>query len=89
MKMEIVMLIYFAGPLFNKAEKEFNQHLTDMLETAGFKVFLPQRDGVRSDKPPYNRMPRGKRRKAMFALDKAKIFKADVFLFVLDGRGSG
>ncbi len=80
------MLIYFAGPLFKKAEKYFNQQLTKKLETAGFEVFLPQRDGVTGDKPPYNKMTREERRKAMFALDQEKIFEADIFLFVLDGR---
>ena len=36
---ERIMNIYLAGPLFNKAEKQFNQKLTDKLETAGFEVF--------------------------------------------------
>jgi nucleoside 2-deoxyribosyltransferase len=72
--------------LFSEAEKRFNQRLRATLEEAGFRVFLPQRDGVERSKPPYDQMTRKERRQAMFDLDKAKIFEADVFLFVLDGR---
>jgi nucleoside 2-deoxyribosyltransferase len=80
------MLIYLAAPLFSEAEKRFNERLTATLEEAGFRVFLPQRDGVEGSKPPYDQMTRKERRQAMFDLDVAKIFEADVFLFVLDGR---
>lgn len=80
------MLIYFAGPLCSKAEKNFNQILTEKLESLGFQVFLPQRDGVDRDKPPYDSMPKEERRIALFNLDKKKIFESDIFLFVLDGR---
>ncbi len=80
------MLIYFAGPLFSEAEKRFNLRLTERLEGAGFRVFLPQRDGVEGSKPPYDRMSRGERRQAMFEVDKQKVFESEVFLFVLDGR---
>jgi nucleoside 2-deoxyribosyltransferase len=80
------MKIYFAGPLFSEAEKRFNQLLCDKLESIGFEVFLPQRDGVEKDKPPYDTMPKEERRVAMFNLDRDKIFESDIFLFVLDGR---
>ena len=80
------MLIYLAGPLFSEAERRFNQKLTARLEEAGFRVFLPQRDGVERSKPPYDQMTREARRRAMFERDRSKIFEADVFLFVLDGR---
>ncbi len=80
------MLIYFAGPLFSEAEKRFNLWLTERLEEAGFRVFLPQRDGVEGSKPPYDRMNREERRRVMFEMDKQKVFESDVFLFVLDGR---
>lgn len=80
------MLIYFAGPLFNVAEKKFNERLTAKIEALGYKVFLPQRDGVTGDKPPYNKMSREKRREAMFNLNKEKILESDIFLFILDGR---
>ena len=80
------MLVYLAGPLFSEAERRFNQRLTEKLEELGFRVFLPQRDGVERDKPPYDGMSQQERRRAMFDLDKTKILEADIFLFVLDGR---
>lgn len=80
------MLIYFAAPLFCKAEKEFNLRLTEKLEERGFVVFLPQRDGVESSEPPYNEMTNDERRQAIFAIDRDKTLEADIFLFILDGR---
>jgi nucleoside 2-deoxyribosyltransferase len=80
------MQIYFAAPLFCEAEKAFNLRLTDELEHRGFEVFLPQRDGVESSKPPYDEMTNDERRQAIFALDRDKVLEADIFLFVLDGR---
>ncbi len=81
-----MVLIYFAGPLFSEAERVFNLRLTERLERADYEVFLPQRDGVERDRPPYDRMAADERREAMFELDKRKIFESDIFLFVLDGR---
>ncbi len=80
------MLIYFAGPLFSEAELRFNRRLTEKLEDLGFRVFLPQRDGVERERPPYDAMTPEERRRATFRLDESKILEADVFLFVLDGR---
>lgn len=80
------MKIYFAGPLFSQAEKEFNIKLTEELEKIGYTVFLPQRDGVETNKPPYNEMEPNERRKALFNLDKQKVIESDIFLFILDGR---
>lgn len=80
------MKIYFAAPLFSEAEKEFNRILCGKLESIGFNVFLPQRDGARKDKPPFDVMPKEERRVAMFNLNRTKIFDCDIFLFVLDGR---
>lgn len=80
------MLVYFAAPLFSQAECQFNQSLAEKLEVLGYQVFLPQRDGVERDKPPYDKMIKEERRLAMFELDTTKIIESDVFLFVLDGR---
>jgi hypothetical protein len=80
------MLIYLAGPLFSEAERRFNLGLTQRLEALGFHVFLPQRDGVEHDKPPYDTMAPEERRHAIFHLDRTRILDADEFLFVLDGR---
>jgi nucleoside 2-deoxyribosyltransferase len=82
------MLIYFAAPLFCKAEQAFNMKLTEKLEELGFTVFLPQRDGigVEISKPPYSEMAIEELRQAIFTIDRDKVLEADIFLFVLDGR---
>jgi nucleoside 2-deoxyribosyltransferase len=80
------VLIYLAGPLFSEVERLFNLGLTRRLESLGFDVFLPQRDGVERDKPPYDAMTPEERRHAMFHLDRTMVLDADVFLIVLDGR---
>jgi nucleoside 2-deoxyribosyltransferase len=77
------MLIYFAAPLFNQAELMFNDLLTTRLEQAGFTVFLPQREGLELKATP---MPPDKWDKAIFELDRDWVFKADILLFILDGR---
>lgn len=74
-------LIYFAGPLFSLAEKQFNSSLTAKLEDEGFKVFLPQRDGIEK-----TNFSKEKKREVLFNLDKKRIFQSDIFLFILDGR---
>ena len=80
------MLIYLAGPLFSEAERRFNLELTYRLETLGFEVFLPQRDGAERDRPPYDTMAPEERRRVIFELDRSRILDSDVFLIVLDGR---
>lgn len=82
----LLVLIYFAGPLFSEAERRFNLELSERLEDLGFDVFLPQRDGVEREKPHYDAMTPEERRRAMFDLDKSRILASDIFLFVLDGR---
>jgi len=78
--------IYFAAPLFSAAERKFNEVLAGRLETVGFDVFLPQRDGVEGDRAPYKDMDAQTRRQAMFELDRDRILEADIFLIILDGR---
>jgi nucleoside 2-deoxyribosyltransferase len=79
-------VIYFAAPLFSEAELAFNAALAAELEAAGHEVFLPQRDGVEADKPPYSSMSPEQRRRATFELDRERIIACDVFHIVLDGR---
>ncbi len=62
------MLIYVAGSLFSEVERRFNFELTEKLEALGFRVFLPQRDGVERGRPPYDAMTPEERRRAMFEL---------------------
>ncbi len=77
------MKIYFTAPLFSQAEKEFNRGFCNELESNGFEVFLPQRDGVEKNNSPYNKE---EKRRAMFEMDRDRIMEADIFLFILDGR---
>ena len=79
-------LVYLAGPLFSKAERRFNVQLTEKLEAWGYHVFLPQRDGVDRERPPYDAMTPEERRRAMFSLERQQILDCNVFLVVLDGR---
>ena len=76
--------VYFAGPLFNKAEKDYNLKVVDILENAGYKVFLPQRDGVEgcllTDITPEEKI------KIIFDKDVSEVRNADVLFMVLDGR---
>jgi len=80
------MRVYFAGPLFCEAERVFNLRLAEKLEAKGYQVYLPQRDGVESEKPPYDKMPKDELQKSIFALDRDQVLQTDIFLFVLDGR---
>lgn len=83
------MRIYFAGPLFCRSEQAFNSKLAGKLEGLGFTVFLPQRDGVEGAKPLYTEMAMEEvkeLRQTIFAVDRDEVLKADIFLFILDGR---
>lgn len=76
--------VYFAGPMFNQAEKEFNLRITKVLEDYGYQVFLPQRDGIEAAKLE------GKTEeeliKMIFALDAGEVKKADIVFMNIDGR---
>ncbi|MFA4930912.1 MAG: nucleoside 2-deoxyribosyltransferase domain-containing protein [Patescibacteria group bacterium] len=81
--------IYFAAPLFNHAEIQFNLYLTNKIEKLGYKVYLPQRDGIDGigiDRPPYNQMSREEVARLIFDMDRNNITDSDFFLFILDGR---
>jgi nucleoside 2-deoxyribosyltransferase len=80
------MLIYFAAPLFCQAERTFNAQLTKKLEDCGFRVFLPQRDGIETSFPPDKKTTIEEWHQIIFTKDRDKILEADIFLFVLDGR---
>ena len=81
------MLIYFAGPLFNHAERAFNASLTDKLENLGFQVFLPQRDGIELTEDLFRNLSEQELSRRIFNIDRIQIMKADIFLMILDGRG--
>ena len=76
--------VYFAGPMFNQAEKEYNLELAEVLEAYGYEVFLPQRDGIEAA------LLEGKSEEEMtemiFKLDADEVQKADIIFMNLDGR---
>lgn len=78
--MEAKKQIYLAGPLFSKAERDFNVSLRDRLMEMGFKVFLPQVDGEDNLE---NRLH--ERQMCIFENDIRGIDQSDIVLAVLDG----
>ena len=76
--------VYFAGPMFNQAEKKYNLKITKLLEEFGYQVFLPQRDGIEATKLE------GKTEeeliKMIFDLDAGQVRKADIIFMNIDGR---
>ena len=67
------MKLYFAGPLFTTAEREWNAEVTAALRAAGHEVFLPQ------EKEP------GKDGPGIFAADVGGIDWADALVAIMDG----
>lgn len=78
--------LYFAAPLFSRAELDFNAALTEKIERLGFSVFLPQRDGVETKAGPKTAEEAEARRRLIFETDRDAVYASDVLLFVLDGR---
>jgi len=67
------MRIYFAGPLFSAAERDWNVALASALRAAGHEVFLPQ------EQEP------GKDAAGIFATDVGGIDWADGLVAIMDG----
>lgn len=80
------MKLYFAAPLFSESEKNFNIKLTQKIESLGFEVFLPQRDGIVKDNNSLESKSVAEKNREIFIMDRDRIFQTDVFLFVMDGR---
>ena len=76
--------VYFAGPLFNQGEKDFNLTVANLLEEYGYQVFLPQRDGIEAAQTE------GKSEEELiemiFSLDSGKVKESDIIFMNLDGR---
>lgn len=68
------MMIYLAGPLFTRAEYQFNEELAYDLKEIGFEVFLPQEKckGVLNTRE-------------IFTICKAGIEASDIVIAILDG----
>ena len=67
------MRLYFAGPLFTAAERDWNIALAAALRAAGHEVFLPQ------EQEP------GKDAAGIFATDVGGIDWADALVAIMDG----
>ena len=76
--------VYFAAPLFNQSEKDYNLKITHILEKHGYHVFLPQRDGIEAA------LLEGKSEQELidiiFPLDVQNVKDADIIFMNLDGR---
>jgi nucleoside 2-deoxyribosyltransferase len=67
------MRIYFAGPLFSAAERDWNATLAAGLRGAGHEVFLPQEQEPGKDAP------------GIFTTDVGGIDWADCLVAIMDG----
>lgn len=78
--------VYIAGPLFSRAEKEFNEKIDKHVQAMGFKTFLPQRDGYLLADLMAQFSDKQDAIDTIFYKDVEEIKGCDVVLFVLDGR---
>ncbi len=77
--------LYFAAPLFSRAERTFNADLAAKLKPY-FDVYLPQRDGGLLSEYVAGGMSIEQAERKIYNDDIHAIRKAAVFLIVLDGR---
>ena len=76
--------IYFAAPLFSEAEREYNLKIVHVLESYGYEVFLPQRDGFLASE--LEGLSEKEKTDKIFAKDKEEVLKSDILFILLDGR---
>ena len=67
------MRLYFAGPLFSAAERDWNEELAAALRKGGHEVFLPQDQETGMDAP------------RIFSADIGGIDWADALVAIMDG----
>jgi nucleoside 2-deoxyribosyltransferase len=78
------ILVYFAAPLFNERERQFNSCLVGQLEDY-VNVFLPQRDGALLVDMLAAGVPQCVAERRVFEQDCVAMIRADVLVAVLDG----
>ena len=76
--------IYFAAPLFSEAEREYNLKIVSILESYGYEVFLPQRDGFLATE--LEGKSEQEKIDLIFNKDKDELLKSDIVFILLDGR---
>jgi nucleoside 2-deoxyribosyltransferase len=79
------MKIYIAGPLFCKAELDYNEQLAKYLSDHGFATFLPQRDGYKQTELEKT-ISKTKSSEKIFEKDVQELKSSDVVVFNIDGR---
>ena len=83
------MQVYFAGPLFNQAEREFNERVCSTLEAEGYEIFLPQRDvGDIGELEVMDQEDVSTEDvlQEIFEVDRQGVLEADIVTATLDGR---
>ena len=77
-------VIYFAGPLFTIQDRRYLEEISELVEAAGAKTFLPHRDNQDNAR---NRTPDTSRKKlrSIFKKDIQGVEKADAIITFLDG----
>ena len=68
----------------NEAEREYNLKLVSILESYGYEVFLPQRDGFLASE--LDGKTGEEKTEMIFQKDRDEVLKADILFMVLDGR---
>ncbi len=76
--------VYFAAPLFSESEREYNLKIVNILESYGYDVFLPQRDGFLA--PELEGKTEEEKTEMIFEKDKEEVLKSDILFMMLDGR---
>lgn len=70
-------LVYIAGPLFNEAERTFDETIAEICEDLGFETFLPHRDaGLQEEDNAED----------IFSADLRALEMADLVVANLDGH---
>ena len=83
---KIKKIIYIAGPLFSKAELDYNLQLSKFLANSGFDTFLPQRDGYLLSELLDMGFKKKEAVQKIFKFDTSYIKMSDAVVFVMDGR---
>jgi nucleoside 2-deoxyribosyltransferase len=75
--------VYFAGPLFTQAERNWNTAIAEGLQDAGFEVLLPQIQAINIVKSTGGLTK--EERKALFDVAIDSVNKCDAVIAILDG----
>ncbi|MCL2141355.1 MAG: nucleoside 2-deoxyribosyltransferase [Methanimicrococcus sp.] len=75
-----MVTVYLAGPLFSKAELDYNKTIQQMLLNMGFQVFFPQEDANDNETKRHDQ-----HQSAIFQSCLHGLKKSDIVVAVLDG----